>query len=168
MAKIPEDLVGALWRADIAARREFSSQPVGFVMLPCAGDTHWLEIALSDDAGPLDREPYRVVLPDGSIRAGALSAAGHARIDGIAAAGACLVEFPQIPLASGDLEDTPEDPDERLVVYQGDSLPSVSTGAFWHFILPDWEIVSLDVRPAADAGSASGTTCANGADEDDD
>ncbi len=54
----------------------------------------WLELALLDAAGaPVAGAPYRVALPSGRVVAGALDAAGAARLTELPA-GVCEVSFP--------------------------------------------------------------------------
>ncbi len=54
----------------------------------------FVEIELLDDNdAPVPDEPYRVTLPDGSVRSGALDRKGRARVDGVPA-GVCKVSFP--------------------------------------------------------------------------
>ena len=56
----------------------------------------WIEIELvNDDDTPVAYERYEVVLPDGSVRSGTLSAHGFARLDGIEE-GNCTVTFPRL------------------------------------------------------------------------
>ena len=56
----------------------------------------WIEIVLVDEKGrPVPNERYRLVLPDGSTRAGQLDENGFQRVDGIEA-GICDVTFPDI------------------------------------------------------------------------
>ncbi|MFO0618476.1 MAG: hypothetical protein U0414_38135 [Polyangiaceae bacterium] len=63
--------------------------------LPEAKKT-WIEIVLLDERRrPNAKEPYRVMVPDGSPRSGTLDENGFARIDGIDA-GSCKVTFPEI------------------------------------------------------------------------
>jgi hypothetical protein len=58
---------------------------------------HWVEIELIDaDDKPVANEPYRLQLPDGSIRTGTLDAKGCAYIGDIATPGQCKVCFPEI------------------------------------------------------------------------
>lgn len=54
----------------------------------------WLEIAVVDKAGkPMSAEPYRLELPDGSIKEGVLDGGGKLRLEGIDP-GKCKIEFP--------------------------------------------------------------------------
>ncbi|MCO5169074.1 MAG: hypothetical protein M9894_22250 [Planctomycetes bacterium] len=55
----------------------------------------WIEVELLDyDDGPVAGEPYRVTLPGGEVREGALDARGRARLD-LIPAGTCVIEFPE-------------------------------------------------------------------------
>lgn len=56
----------------------------------------WIEIQLLDELGvPMEKEPYRVKLPDGSIQEGLLDSQGRARFDQIEP-GVALVSFPDL------------------------------------------------------------------------
>ncbi|HEY0077396.1 MAG TPA: hypothetical protein VGB73_02040 [Pyrinomonadaceae bacterium] len=56
----------------------------------------WVEIQLLDEEGiPMDKEQYRIKLPDGSYEDGFLDKNGRARVDGIDA-GMCEVSFPNL------------------------------------------------------------------------
>ncbi|MCA9700002.1 MAG: hypothetical protein KC431_20930, partial [Myxococcales bacterium] len=58
--------------------------------------THTVAIELLDAEGnPVPFEPYRIKLPDGSVRTGALDKFGKVRITGIRDPGNCLVCFPE-------------------------------------------------------------------------
>lgn len=62
-----------------------------------AREEHWLEIRLVDErARPMAGALYQVELPDRTMVQGRLDADGLARLDHIAAAGACRVSFPEI------------------------------------------------------------------------
>jgi hypothetical protein len=63
---------------------------------PLKKKAHWIEIVLvGEDSKPIPGVAYRVTLPDGeTVVEGALDAGGKARIDGLAAAGECIVTFP--------------------------------------------------------------------------
>lgn len=57
-------------------------------------ESHTVEIDLVDEDGnPVPGEPYRITLPDGTIRMGTLDDRGKARIAGIEQAGDCQVCF---------------------------------------------------------------------------
>jgi hypothetical protein len=57
-------------------------------------ETHTVEIDLVDaDGNPVPGEPYRIKLPDGTIKTGKLDDQGKARITGIAQGGTCQVCF---------------------------------------------------------------------------
>lgn len=61
--------------------------------------TEWIEIVLVDALGEaVADEPYRVQLPDGSLREGRLDAQGRARLDGVPP-GSCQVTFPELDAA---------------------------------------------------------------------
>lgn len=60
-----------------------------------AREASWLEIELVEAGGPVPHEPYRVELPDGTVREGKLDARGLARLDGIPR-GTCQVGFPRL------------------------------------------------------------------------
>jgi hypothetical protein len=58
--------------------------------------TDWIAIELiGEDDQPIPGERYRVELPDGTVREGALDAKGKARIDGIPP-GQCKISFPRL------------------------------------------------------------------------
>lgn len=87
----------------LAAKRVNATPPVRVVPvsappppgLPTTPKT-FIEIVLLDDRGqPLAGEPYRIVLPDGSIRTGTLDRDGFAREDNLDP-GVCDVSFPRI------------------------------------------------------------------------
>jgi hypothetical protein len=57
-------------------------------------ETHTVEIDLVDaDGNPVPGEPYRIKLPDGTIKTGTLDDRGTARITGITQGGTCQVCF---------------------------------------------------------------------------
>lgn len=57
-------------------------------------ETHTVEIDLVDaDGNPVPGEPYRITLPDGTVKKGTLDDRGKARITGIAQGGTCQVCF---------------------------------------------------------------------------
>lgn len=61
--------------------------------------TAWIEIELIDEGDkPVPGEPYKVTLPDDSIREGKLDAKGQARIEKIRE-GTCKVTFPNLDRA---------------------------------------------------------------------
>jgi len=63
---------------------------------PPRGPKTFIEIQLLDEQGaPVRGVPYRITLPDGSVRTGALDAEGLARFDGIDP-GECDIELPAI------------------------------------------------------------------------
>ncbi len=54
----------------------------------------WLEIAVVDrDGKPMPAEPYRLELPDGTVKEGVLDGSGKLRLEGIDP-GKCKIEFP--------------------------------------------------------------------------
>jgi hypothetical protein len=56
----------------------------------------WVEIQLIDETDqPVEGEPYRITLPDESIREGVTDSEGLARIEGIEP-GTCQVTFPDL------------------------------------------------------------------------
>ena len=58
--------------------------------------TAWIEVELVDeDQRPIPGEQYRVILPDGTRREGALDAQGRVRIDGFEP-GTCHISFPEL------------------------------------------------------------------------
>ena len=60
-------------------------------------ELHWIEIELfDDDDEPVADEPYRLELPDGSIRTGKLDADGRAYVGDIVVPGQCRISFPEI------------------------------------------------------------------------
>jgi hypothetical protein len=62
----------------------------------------WVEITLVDENGdPVPGEAYRLELPDGSVREGALDAGGKARVEGIDP-GACRVTFSNLDARDWD------------------------------------------------------------------
>jgi hypothetical protein len=64
------------------------------VVVPC--DPTWIEVHLVDtEKKPIAGEPYRIKMPDMSIREGTLDEEGKVRFDGIPA-GQCQVCFPRI------------------------------------------------------------------------
>lgn len=64
------------------------------ITVPC--NPTWIEVRLVDtEQHPMAGEPYRLRLPDQSIREGSLDEEGKVRVDGIPA-GQCQVSFPQI------------------------------------------------------------------------
>jgi hypothetical protein len=59
-------------------------------------EAHTVEIELVDvDGNPVPSEPYRITLPDGTVRTGTLDDRGKARITGIEQGGTCQVCFYQ-------------------------------------------------------------------------
>lgn len=57
-------------------------------------ETHTVEIDLVDaDGNPVPGEPYRITLPDGTVKTGKLDDQGKARITGIVQGGSCQVCF---------------------------------------------------------------------------
>lgn len=59
-------------------------------------ETHTVEIELLDaEDNPVPGEPYRITLPDGTVKTGTLDDQGRARIVGIEQAGTCQVCFYQ-------------------------------------------------------------------------
>jgi hypothetical protein len=61
-----------------------------------AAEQTWVEISLiGEDGSPIPGARYRIQLPDGSVREGALDAAGLCRIDAIDP-GSCVVTFPDL------------------------------------------------------------------------
>jgi len=76
-----------------AADRLPAGEPAGAPAQACPGPAAWIEVELVDEAGgPVRNEPFRLVLPDGSERAGKTDARGLARVEGIAA-GECTLSF---------------------------------------------------------------------------
>jgi hypothetical protein len=70
------------------------SAPGSPMVVPCK--TAWIEVRLQDtEKKPIAGEPYRIRLPDYSIREGALDEEGKVRFDGIPP-GQCQVSFPRI------------------------------------------------------------------------
>lgn len=60
----------------------------------------WIEIELiGEDDKPIPWEKYRIKLPDGTVRDGALNDQGFARVDGIDP-GTCEVTFPALDKAA--------------------------------------------------------------------
>jgi hypothetical protein len=60
-------------------------------------ELHWIEIELFDDNDePVADEPYRLELPDGTIRSGKLDADGRAYVGDIVVPGQCRISFPEI------------------------------------------------------------------------
>lgn len=74
-----------------------SAKPVGTAVQPCAAKPYsWLMIELvGEDGTPVPNEPYRVMLPDGTIREGTLDSRGIASFEGFIS-GECTVSFPAL------------------------------------------------------------------------
>jgi hypothetical protein len=86
----------------------FSALPVGAVVQPCplaerTQPLFWIEIELvGEDDQPLPWEEYLVLLPDGRQVGGYLDGEGHARLDGLAMAGDCMLSFPALDREAWD------------------------------------------------------------------
>lgn len=80
----------------------FGGRAVGTAVQPCPAQAapappHWIEIELvGEDERPIPWEQYELTLPDGTLVPGFLDDSGHARFDGVAAAGTCQVRFPNL------------------------------------------------------------------------
>lgn len=62
------------------------ARPNQAVVQPCADDPHWIEFELVDAGGnPVPGEPFRIRLPDQSLRTGTTDRDGKVRFDGIIA-----------------------------------------------------------------------------------
>jgi hypothetical protein len=77
-----------------AAAAQGGSGTVGSAEQPCPLKKHWLTIELvGEDGSPVPNEKYRVILPDGSVREGALNGRGTATFEELKE-GECQVSFP--------------------------------------------------------------------------
>ncbi len=81
-----------LSQSGAAADKSFRAEPASAPVKGCRNPT-WVDYRLTDAKGnPLAGRPFKLTLPDGSIKKGVTDANGLAGIDGIDA-GKCLVEF---------------------------------------------------------------------------
>jgi hypothetical protein len=61
---------------------------------PVSEVTTWIGLCLVDQNGkPVGRRRYQITLPDGTVTQGVLASDGTARIEGIATAGTCQIDF---------------------------------------------------------------------------
>ena len=86
----------ALKAFDARVARQFSTRPLGNVILPCGAEQARIEIVLLDLLDrPVAGERYRIVLPDGEEIAGQLDEQGSAWFDHLDP-GNCAVSFPDL------------------------------------------------------------------------
>jgi len=89
-------LIRIVVRPSVPARQREAAVTPSQLAREAAQQLTWIQIELVDAAGrPIPNEPYKVELPDGGIRQGALDAAGRAYIGEIKP-GQCRVSFPDI------------------------------------------------------------------------
>ena len=75
-------------------KRMAQASPNAPMVQPC--DPTWIEVRLVDTENrPIAGEPYRIRMPDSSIREGVLDEEGKVRFEGIPG-GQCQVCFPRI------------------------------------------------------------------------
>jgi hypothetical protein len=89
------DSTSNLSLSDAAAAQDFSESEAASLVGGCAEKT-WVGIELLDgDGNPIADEPYKLMLPDGSIREGKTDSKGTAGASGIDP-GSCKVCFPRL------------------------------------------------------------------------
>ena len=77
------------------ADSNMGDRPVGEATQPCPN--HWIEIELVDeDDQAVVGEPFRITLPDGSVRTGRTDARGVGRLEGISEPGECQISFTEL------------------------------------------------------------------------
>ncbi len=98
--QIERDDLRVFWRADpmvpLTAFEPEEPPPVEEATTAAPVET-FIEIQLVDMiCEPVPNERYRITMPDGGVREGALDYRGRARVDGIEQSGQCRVTFPDL------------------------------------------------------------------------
>lgn len=162
-----EDLRMALLKADRDADEHFLCRDIGETVLPCGLTRHHIAIELREDDEPVSDEPFRITLPDGEVRLGRLSALGRCRIDDIAAPGDCLVVFPELDRRLGGTgAGLAGDGADGEIAYVPGALHTVPTGQGRRFVLPDWELLTIEALSPEQAQATAATSTALPDDEE--
>jgi hypothetical protein len=76
-----------------AIQQQSASQAPPAAVAPCPLIKTWVEFVLLDMEGnPVSGQPYKVGLPDGTIKRGTLDGTGKVRVEGIAP-GTCTISY---------------------------------------------------------------------------
>lgn len=148
-----QDYSDALAASEGDADRSFSDRAADNAVFDCPlRPKHWVEFVLLEGTVPCASEACQLKLSDSRTVSGTLDNNGRVRVEAIAVAGKCTIQFPAIDKKRGG---TFGDIPKGASAYVPGKPASGRTGQSTTLVLPDWDTSTVELQGAGTGASTS-------------